>query len=338
MLDLDTAREFLKKSPSSYTAARAVYHAWNRVSARVRGRTIGEGSVVLTDVQSLDRCLADIEKRCQTDTSKLRAELVRISYRHGESKDFEGLDPFSVAYRDQVIELQARMHGKSYHTDREGFEQADIEQRVRWQTPYGQPASVVGAYLIGYGFLIQAMNLPLGSRVLEIGCGEGGLSYQFAKAGYNLTCIEVSPSSAEITRRALTGLETEQVRITVLNSDVMSAALEGTFDAIVFYESFHHMPDHFKLLEWLKPKLAPGGLIAFGAEPIFPAGTATVPYPWGLRCDGESLRAIRNFGWMELGFTWPYFDEMMKRLGFVTTRMSSKDSQWSDVVIARLAV
>ena len=43
----------------------------------------------------------------------------------------------------------------------------------------------------------------------------------------------------------------------------------------------------------------------------------TLPYAWGPRLDALSLRAMRNYGWCELGYSRDYFVEALMRAGFV---------------------
>ena len=61
-----------------------------------------------------------------------------------------------------------------------------------------------------------------------------------------------------------------------------------------------------------------------------------MPYPWGPRLDGESLRAIRRFGWMEVGFDEAYLFELLERVGFAWERRRSAESHWADVIVARV--
>ena len=55
------------------------------------------------------------------------------------------------------------------------------------------------------------------------------------------------------------------------------------------------MPAPKELLMHLKKFLTPGGVFAFGAEPIQPA-SPLIPFPWGFRMNGGSLGAIRERG------------------------------------------
>jgi hypothetical protein len=95
----------------------------------------------------------------------------------------------------------------------------------------------------------------------------------------------------------------------------------------VFFESFHHCADHNRLLRALAAALAPGGHVYFGAEPI----TRDFPVPWGIRTDGESLWAIRQNGWLELGFRESYFRTALRRAGLRSSIRRSLDLPWIHV-------
>jgi hypothetical protein len=56
--------------------------------------------------------------------------------------------------------------------------------------------------------------------------------------------------------------------------------------------------------------------IFLAAEPVFEQECDILPYPWGPRLDGESIRAMRNWGWLELGFCKDYLSTMFAKLGF----------------------
>jgi SAM-dependent methyltransferase len=95
-----------------------------------------------------------------------------------------------------------------------------------------------------------------------------------------------------------------------------------TFDAVLFYESFHHCWDHILMLRKLHDVLRPGGRVFFAAEPI----TDAFPMPWGLRLDGESVWAIRQNGWLELGYTEEYFTATLRREGWSSVKHVAQDT------------
>jgi hypothetical protein len=110
-------------------------------------------------------------------------------------------------------------------------------------------------------------------------------------------------------------------------------SLDQKFDAILFFESFHHCSDHQTLLAKLKTVLVEGGRVFFAAEPITP----TFSQPWGLRLDGESLWAIRRFGWLELGFQDSYFVRTLQRGGWVAKKHLAQDTHLGQIYEARRA-
>jgi hypothetical protein len=109
----------------------------------------------------------------------------------------------------------------------------------------------------------------------------------------------------------------------------------GPYDAIIFYESFHHCLDHAALLDRLPALLAPGGRVVLAAEPIYPSTTPIVPYPWGLRLDGLSLREIRRRGWLELGFTAEYVTSLFLDRDWMLQRHQMGEHALSDLWLAR---
>ena len=57
------------------------------------------------------------------------------------------------------------------------------------------------------------------------------------------------------------------------------------FDAIVFYECFHHCIDHPQLLLILRERLTAGGVIIFAGETI----NEILPYAWALNPTGQGI-------------------------------------------------
>ena len=159
-------------------------------------------------------------------------------------------------------------------------------------------------------FIIQTMRLPAKSKVLELGVGWGNTAVTMAQMGYNVTAVDIEPNFVNLVndRTALLGLPP----IAQLGSFLDIGVLNDKFDAVLFDECFHHCSDHLTLLEQLHGVLNPGARVYFAAEPI----TDAFPIPWGIRLDGESLWAMRRFGWLELGFQESYFRAALERQGF----------------------
>lgn len=101
--------------------------------------------------------------------------------------------------------------------------------------------------------------------------------------------------------------------------------------AILFFECFHHCADHQDLIKGLDRVVSPGGKVIFAAEPI----TDDFPVPWGFRLDGESLWAIRQHGWCELGFQETYFRELLSKNGWAISKHVCTETPWGTIFVAK---
>jgi len=291
----------------------------------------GSGEILIESLVELDAQLARIDAPGTSDDD-LRSGLARLRLALPEAERLRNLDPFSKAYAEGVLALVEGIRGSVYTHEREGLD-IDVEHELRWGFPYGtQSYATVGGYLIAYGHLIRAMQLPAGATILEVGCGTGSLSHHLTRMGYRLTCVDWNESNLELIRRATAGLAFPAATV---RADMNAFAPAQRYDAVLFFESLHHCLAHAALLERVKGWLAPDGRLVLAAEPILPAEHPVLPYPWGPRLDGESLRAIRRFGWMELGFTEGYLFALLERLGWKWERARSAESHWGDVIVAR---
>jgi 2-polyprenyl-3-methyl-5-hydroxy-6-metoxy-1,4-benzoquinol methylase len=294
--------------------------------------------MIAATTEALLRMDAEIQAAEQLASSDvdLRSRLSRIS---GElSNHFSYLasvgNPFSSAYVAEVARIHRAVIGKNYAVSSEGLPGLDPAREEHWAFPYGtQAPSIVGGFLIAYGFVIQTMALPKGARILEVGCGLGSLTFLLAKMGYQVDALDVNDTQCSIVRKIVEGLPTKPNVICQALDRHLDGSVER-YDAVLFFESFHHFMDHCGLLQILTRKhLSPGGKIVLAGEPIFRESSNILPYPWGLRLDGESLRAMRKWGWLELGFTEAYIRDMFARIGLSFVRHKLDISPWADIVV-----
>jgi cyclopropane fatty-acyl-phospholipid synthase-like methyltransferase len=168
----------------------------------------------------------------------------------------------------------------------------------------------VGNYLMAMGHIIQTIDLPPESRVLEFGPGWGNLTLALAQMGHHVTAIDIGQNFVDLINARATRLNTHVNAVVGDFSKVRD--LDSPFDAVLFFECFHHCADHLELLSDLDRVVATNGSIVFAGEPI----AKVRRQPWGLRTDGESLWAIRKHGWLELGFRRSYFLQTLERFGW----------------------
>ena len=91
-------------------------------------------------------------------------------------------------------------------------------------------------------------------RVLDVGCGDGGLLQSFARNGWE--AVGVDPSANAVGGARARGIEAHQGTL----ADVPLE--EGSFDAILFQHSLEHIPGPVDALERAAKLLAPGGMLA----------------------------------------------------------------------------
>lgn len=240
-------------------------------------------------------------------------------------------DPLSSEYKTFQLDIYKRLTNQDYKVSNEETV-FNFDHELLWPYPYGtKSAQTVGTSLMGYGWLIKNMDLPAESRILEIGSGYGSLTSHIARMGYRVTCLDISSSLLEYVK-ARTEKFPEQIN--TICGDMATVEIEGTFDAVIFNASLHHSLEHRNVIKRLNKILAPNGIIVFVAEPIVPANSEYVPYPWGVRLDGMSIWSICRWGWLELGFQEPYYIEMMQNAGWHLKRFNLGITGSTDVWIA----
>lgn len=186
-------------------------------------------------------------------------------------------------------------------------------------------------------FIEQKFSVNHGMRVLEIGCGEGGVLKAFIDRG----CVGVG---VELDEARITDAEKwleedmAQNKITFINKDIYAADAEkdfnGGFDIIVLKDVIEHIHDQKKLIGWMKSYLHPNGVIFFGFPPWqMPFGghqqmcgnkvLATLPYyhllpkaiyKWILKKAGEPWEALLEI--KETGISIERFERIVKECNY----------------------
>lgn len=329
----DLARRAWRRLP---TAVRSSYWVLRTraVAAAVRGALSAPVVVPLSQphprtldsIDELDDALKRLDRLAELSDDALRQGFTEFRMRQDPSR--LPSDPWSPEYRRAVLDQYEELHGSPYSSDNE-ITVFDVDEFAKAPFPYStKSCGTVGHHLIAMGHLIRTLDLPPDSRVLEMGSGWGNVALALAQMGHRVTALDVERRFVDLLR---TRAESARVDIDVLHGDFADVrTLDGQFDAVVFFECFHHSSDHLSLLSSLDALVAPGGRMYFAREPIH----EDLPVPWGLRLDGESLWAIRRNGWFELGFNRAYFEETLARLGWTVSLVPSTDAPESRVFVA----
>jgi 2-polyprenyl-3-methyl-5-hydroxy-6-metoxy-1,4-benzoquinol methylase len=263
----------------------------------------------ISTLDALDRKLGELD--AATSDAELRHAFTTFEMVPPVSADE---DPDSPGYAANQFALYETIAGKSYDTDNEKTPFDPIAMAAKPFPYLNDNWEVTGDQLIAMGWILKCLRLGQGASVLEFGPGWGNTTLTLARNGCRVTAIEIEPNFVDLIREQARRIPVE---VEVIQGDFMdSAGLGRSFDCVLFFECFHHCARHNDLLDLMDTLVAPGGQIAFAAEPI----TDDFPAPWGLRLDGQSLWAIRKNGWLELGFTESYFIRSLMRRGWLVTK------------------
>ncbi len=126
-------------------------------------------------------------------------------------------------------------------------------------------------------FLVDTLNVPPGARLLDIPCGFGRHAIELARRGFRMTGLDISN---EFLRALNERIETEYLPIEVIQGDVLTTAINGSFEgAYCMGNSFGYVDysgmDLFvkKVAAALKPGarfVINSGMVAESILPNFP--------------------------------------------------------------------
>lgn len=113
-----------------------------------------------------------------------------------------------------------------------------------------------------------------GARVLDVGCGGGILSESLARAGADVTAIDLAPEVLEVARlHLLEGALTVDYRL--IGVEALAAQQPAAFDVVTCMEMLEHVPDPRSVVDACATLLRPGGRLFFSTLNRTPAAFAT---------------------------------------------------------------
>ena len=121
-----------------------------------------------------------------------------------------------------------------------------------------------------FPFISKVTPVQAGMRVLEIGCGEGGVLKHFLDLGLHAVGVEFD--EIRLTRgRMWLAKEINEGRLLFINKNIYDADLDkdlgGAFDLIILKDVIEHIVDQQKLLHFMRSMLKDDGVIFFGFPP-----------------------------------------------------------------------
>lgn len=143
-----------------------------------------------------------------------------------------------------------------FHTDRKRYFDIQVMNAEKYVIP----------------FIEEKFPVQPGMRVLEIGCGEGGVLKAFINKGCEGVGVELDTPRIDDALKFLAE-DVAAGKIRFLAKDIYRVDIEkdfnGKFDIIVLKDVIEHIHDQAKLIGWMKKFLNPGGIVFFGFPPWY---------------------------------------------------------------------
>jgi SAM-dependent methyltransferase len=149
--------------------------------------------------------------------------------------------------------------------------------------------------------MLDAVGVPKGARVLDLGVGTGWTSLFLAESGYDVVGYDLVPANVEVARKRAE-VWGSSARFEV--GDMEDLPPGRSADAALIFDSLHHCNRQREVLECTARRLAPGGWLLLG-EPT-----------WLHRFSPGAHAARRDLGWTERGPTLRSLRRDLRAAGF----------------------
>lgn len=152
---------------------------------------------------------------------------------------------------------------------------SEVSRPRDWYLPL---AAHLGEAYLRYGFtfgakqeasfLFEALGLAPGSRLLDVGCGPGRHSIEFARRGAGVVGIDLSPDFLSVARSKASQA---QVSVSFFEMDAHDLVFDDEFDAVISLceGAFGLGLDDLSILRGMARAAKPGGRLAVGAPNLF---------------------------------------------------------------------
>jgi len=160
--------------------------------------------------------------------------------------------------------------------------------------------------------LLKIIKPGKNENIIEMGCGYGLLGSFMEECGCNYFGIDASDYFVWNARKLMfSGKIKEQIQTgSFFDIDKFNVL----FDKVLFEASFHHCDDPVRLLKMLYERTTNDAQIFFIHELI---NNSYSRRPWGIiRGEGDAILEIVLRKWLELGFRFDFFKELLARTGW----------------------
>lgn len=121
--------------------------------------------------------------------------------------------------------------------------------------------------------VLEDLRVPVGGRLLELGCGCGWMAEFLAIRGYDVTGTTIAPDDVGIGEKRVLALGARglpsRLRFRVAAMESVDEAVRdlGGFDATFVFEALHHAFDWRRAIQSGARTLVPGGWLVLANEP-----------------------------------------------------------------------
>lgn len=159
--------------------------------------------------------------------------------------------------------------------------EAKAYDALRWKGP-------IGAYVhTQYERLVsEAVPIIPGAKYLEVGCGTGRFTAPFARAGIDLTAVDISDEMLATTRGKLTDAGCSNVKLMKLDARATDFP-SASFDVIFSFNVINHVPEYERLIVEVARLLKPGGVFVVGYPSLW---SLYLPYAAIVNLTRRSIR------------------------------------------------
>jgi SAM-dependent methyltransferase len=162
--------------------------------------------------------------------------------------------------------------------------------------------------------LLEAMKLPAGARILEVGSGPGWVTEILLGLGFEVDALDPCSDMIAIAEDRTADFLRHHRLPAPANVHFHCASLEDCplpdqcCDGVLFFQSLHHIIDEHRGLAQSLRVLKPGGIL----------GTEEGPWTPGNRDEEEMWdKEMERFGTLENPYTPEYLDHVLKEAGFI---------------------
>jgi SAM-dependent methyltransferase len=119
-------------------------------------------------------------------------------------------------------------------------------------------------YETTYREAINWLNIDPTSRVLDAGCGGGGITRLLAEKAEAVVALDLAPDLLAYTRQQIQAAKLSE-RVSYFQADIQALSPDlGQFDLIWCNRVVHGLPDPLKALQEMRQLLKPGGRLVLG--------------------------------------------------------------------------